>query len=172
MNEAVARGGRVVAGYEANGGFLTATDITDSQTGATLPALPTRDAALPIIAVLLSAGRSGKTLSRLVAELPARFTASGLLRDFPNEQGRALVEKFRDAGAAFATEVFSGEFGEVASLDFTDGARVTFASGDVVHVRPSGNAPEFRVYTESSTEEEAIANNEKALGIAAKLKRE
>ena len=170
MNDAVAAGGRVVVGSEANGGFLTATDIVDFDSGSMLPALPTRDAALPIIAVLLSAKRSGKTLSELVAELPPRYTASGLLRDFPNDQGKALVERFREAGAPFANEVFSDAFGEVAALDFTDGARVTFASDDVVHVRPSGNAPEFRVYTESSTEDRAIANNATAIGIVAELK--
>ena len=135
-----------------------------------LPALPTRDAALPVIAILLSAKRSGKTLSELVADLPPRYTASGLLRDFPNDQGKALVERFREVGAPFANEVFSEAFGEVAALDFTDGARVTFASDDVVHVRPSGNAPEFRVYTESSTEDRAIANNATAIRIVSELK--
>jgi len=171
MNDAVAAGHKVVVGYEANGGFLTATDIHDDETGAVLPALPTRDAALPIIAVLLSARRKGVTLSQLVAQLPPRYTASGLLREFPNDQGKALVARFQGAGAPFANEIFSAAFGDVKSMDFTDGVRMTFASDDVVHVRPSGNAPEFRVYTESSTEERAVANNETAVAIVAKLKK-
>jgi phosphomannomutase len=170
MNEAVAAGRRVVVGYEANGGFLTASDIADPQTGAVLPALPTRDAALPIFAVLLSSKRSGKLLSKLVEELPPRYTASGLLRGFPNEEGKALVAHFEQAGADFANEMFSESFGDVASMDFTDGARMTFASGDIVHLRPSGNAPEFRVYTESSAEETAERNNDTALGIVEALK--
>jgi len=170
MNDAVASGRGVVVGYEANGGFLTATDITDAGSGNVLPALPTRDAALPIVAVLLSAKRSGKTLSGLVSDLPPRYTASGLLQEFPNDQGKALVASFQEAGAPMAEEVFSGAFGPVASMDFTDGARITFDSDDVVHIRPSGNAPEFRVYTESSTENRAAANNETAIGIVAKLK--
>lgn len=170
MNEAVAAGHGVVVGYEANGGYLTATDITDPETGAVLPALPTRDAALPIIAVLLLAKRRGKTLSQLVAELPPRYTASGLLRDFPNAQGKALVAKFEKAGLAYANDVFAGAFGKVASMDFTDGARLTFLSDDIVHVRPSGNAPEFRVYTESDTEKKAISNNQAARDIVARLK--
>jgi phosphomannomutase len=172
MNEAVADGGRVVVGYEANGGYLTATDITGPESGAVLPALPTRDAALPVIAVLLSARRGGKTLSTLVGELPPRYTASGLLRNFPNDQGKALVARFERDGVELAEEVFSGAFGKVASMDFTDGARITFESDDVVHIRPSGNAPEFRVYTESSSEDRAIANNETAIGLVAKLKKE
>jgi phosphomannomutase len=161
----------VVVGYEANGGYLTATGITDPESGKVLPALPTRDAALPIIAVLLSARRRGMTLSGLVDELPQRYTASGLLRDFPNDQGKALVARFERAGAGLAQEVFSSAFGRVASMDFTDGARITFESDDVVHIRPSGNAPEFRVYTESSSEDRAVANNETAIGIVAKLKK-
>jgi phosphomannomutase len=170
MNEAVAAGGKVVVGYEANGGFLLATDYVGPDLTGVLPALPTRDSALPIIAVLLSAKRSAKTLSELVAGLPQRYTASGLLRQFPNEQGKALVARFQEAGAPFASEVFSDSFGAVASLDFTDGARITFESEDVVHLRPSGNAPEFRVYTESSTEERAAANNQTAVGIVARLR--
>ena len=170
MNQAVGAGQKTVVGYEANGGFLTATDIVDPETGAVLPALPTRDAALPIIAVLLLSQRRGKTLSKLVAELPPRFTASGLLRGFPNEEGKALVARFQSSGTEFANEVFSVSFGGVESMDFTDGARMTFASGDIVHARPSGNAPEFRVYTESSTEEAAVGNNKIALGIIDELK--
>jgi phosphomannomutase len=170
MNEAVAAGGKVVVGYEANGGYLTASDITDPESGAVLPALPTRDAALPVIAVLLLAKRRGKKLSGLVADLPPRYTASGLLREFPNDEGKALVARFEQAGFYFANEVFSTSFGDVESMDFTDGARLTFASGDIVHVRPSGNAPEFRVYTEATTEKTAVRNNELAREIVGQLK--
>jgi phosphomannomutase len=34
----------------------------------------------------------------------------------------------------------------------TDGLRASFANGDIVHLRPSGNAPELRCYTESGSE--------------------
>lgn len=170
MNGAVAAGGKVVVGYEANGGYLTASDITDPESGAVLPALPTRDAALPVIAVLLLAKRRGKKLSELVADLPARYTTSGLLREFPNAEGKALVARFEQSGVPFANEIFSTSFGDVESMDFTDGARLTFTSGDIVHVRPSGNAPEFRIYTESDTEETAVRNNQTARDIVEKLK--
>ena len=170
MNEAIGAGYQNVVGYEANGGFLTGTDITNTDTGAVLPKLPTRDAALPIIAVLVASSRSGGTLSELVSELPPRFTASGLLRGFPNESGKALVEKFRKEGTEFATATFSADFGAVDSIDFTDGARISLQSGDIVHLRPSGNAPEFRCYTESSSEDQAVRNNDIALKIIAELK--
>ena len=49
MNEAVQDGLETVVGYEANGGFLTASDITIPDSGEILEALPTRDAALPVL---------------------------------------------------------------------------------------------------------------------------
>lgn len=170
MNEAIAERNKTVVGYEANGGFLTTSDIKDPETDAILKALPTRDAALPILAVLLSSLKQGVKLSELVEKLPPRFTASGLLKGFPMENGKAFVKKFEDEGKSFANEVFSSSFGKVKSMDFTDGARITFVSGDIVHLRPSGNAPEFRCYTESSTEEQAVYNNKIALGIVEKIK--
>jgi phosphomannomutase len=170
MNDAVAAGRGPVVGYEANGGFLLASDITDPDTGAVLPALPTRDAILPLLAALLAAKKNGSGVSGLIAALPPRVTASGLLRGFPNDEGKALVARFEEAGKRLAEEIFSPRFGPVDSLDFTDGARITFESADVVHFRPSGNAPEFRVYTESATEQRAVDNNQIALEIVEGLK--
>ena len=37
-------------------------------------------------------------------------------------------------------------------VDLTDGLRLAFENGDIVHLRPSGNAPEMRVYSEAATE--------------------
>ena len=50
---------------------------------------------------------------------------------------------------------FFKNMGPEAELDLTDGLRVHFDSGDVIHLRPSGNAPEFRIYAESSDERRA-----------------
>ncbi len=172
MNDAIEAGYKRVVGYEANGGFLTASDIMNPETDAILNALPTRDAALPIVAVLAAASSRGLRLSELVAELPPRFTVSGLLRPFPWELSDALLAKFQAGGKAFADETFSGAFGSTVVMDFTDGPRMTFASDDVVHLRPSGNAPEFRCYTESDTEEEAVRNNRIALQVVEQLKGE
>jgi phosphomannomutase len=43
----------------------------------------------------------------------------------------------------------------VSSLDVVDGLRITFRSGEIVHLRPSGNAPELRCYTEADSEARA-----------------
>jgi phosphomannomutase len=48
-------------------------------------------------------------------------------------------------------------FTEVQSINWLDGVRVRFTSGDVVHLRPSGNAPEMRYYTNADTPDRAEA---------------
>lgn len=46
-------------------------------------------------------------------------------------------------------------FGPIEGLNYLDGVRIQFAGGDVAHVRPSGNAPQLRIYAVASTEERA-----------------
>jgi phosphomannomutase len=43
----------------------------------------------------------------------------------------------------------------VVSVDATDGLRMTLESGDIIHLRPSGNAPELRCYAESDSLDKA-----------------
>ncbi len=172
MLKAAGSGYKRVVGYEANGGFLTASHMVSPKTGAELKALPTRDAALPLIAALLLAKERGARLSELIAGLPPRFTCSGIIRNFPSEVGRVVVGRFEREGRKHADKYFAAVFGAAVYLDLTDGARITFAGENIVHLRPSGNAPEFRCYTESSTEEEAVANNRKAIEIIRTVLRE
>lgn len=54
-------------------------------------------------------------------------------------------------------------FGLVKSIDYTDGLRVIFNTGRIVHIRPSGNAPELRVYAEAEGERVASDNAASAL---------
>ncbi|MFN5826591.1 MAG: phosphomannomutase, partial [Rhodobacterales bacterium] len=42
-------------------------------------------------------------------------------------------------------------FGSEQALDLTDRLRVNFTSGRIVHLRPSGNVPEMRVYAEAES---------------------
>ena len=46
-------------------------------------------------------------------------------------------------------------FGSVVRLNYTDGIRVWFDTGDIVHIRPSGNAPQLRIYAVSDTAQQA-----------------
>ena len=58
-------------------------------------------------------------------------------------------------GSIPARRAFFEPFGTIRSHDLTDGLRLDFESGDVIHLRPSGNAPEFRIYAQSGTREPA-----------------
>jgi len=138
----------VVVGYEANGGFLLGTAIC--RDGVSLRALPTRDALLPMIALLCMAREKGVALSALTAGLPARFTASDRLQNVPGEKSRQLLDDLAGSNDAILSLV--PDCGQLLASDSTDGLRMTFASGDIVHMRPSGNAPELRCYTEADTE--------------------
>lgn len=172
MMAAAREGRRCVVGYEANGGFLIQSDVVPF--GAPLRALPTRDAVIVMLGVLLLARREGKSVAQLVASLPARYTASDRLKDFATEKSRAILERFSgidDATAASALNpVFSGLVGaKIASLNRTDGLRVVFGNGEILHLRPSGNAPEFRCYSEADTPKRATELCEQALSLVRRL---
>ena len=68
LGQAVRDGFRRVVGFEANGGVLLGSGVAGR--GGPIGPLPTRDAMLPILAVLGSAAERGVTLSALVGELP------------------------------------------------------------------------------------------------------
>jgi phosphomannomutase len=169
MQELLATGPGPVAGYEANGGFLTAGDI--ERDGRALPALPTRDAAIVALAVLCLAKDRGQRVSQLTADLPARYTHSDRIKGFPTELSRARLATMMggdpDRDQAAVEAVFGVAFGPVAGLDTTDGLRITFRSGEIAHLRPSGNAPELRAYTEAETPERAAAMNRVCMEILA-----
>jgi phosphomannomutase len=157
MQQLRARGPAPVVGYEANGGFLIETDIEHD--GRRLPALPTRDAVIVALAILGAARRRGIPLAALLDELPARFTASDRIKDFPAELSQPHLAAFATGDAAAdrdaVADLFSGVFGPVAEVDHTDGVRITFSTGEIAHLRPSGNAPELRAYTEAASAERA-----------------
>ena len=167
MNALAAEGQESVCGYEANGGFLLATPVTVA--GRTLGALPTRDAVLPILATLVDARRQGVALSALLAQLPERYTFSERLQNYPTAQSQALIAHLEEGSEADIlarlTAMFGGIAGKTDGIDRTDGLRIHFAGGDIVHLRPSGNAPELRCYTESDTAERAAAINRQALAV-------
>ena len=151
MADAEAAGGRKIVGFEANGGVLLGSESTVN--GHLLGRLPTRDAVLPILSVLGMAAWEGVTLAGLVRRLPLREARSDRLTDVPTEKTAALAARL--AGEpAFAAAFLAGA-GEVAALSTIDGPRFTLRSGDIVHYRPSGNAPELRCYVEAATGERA-----------------
>ncbi len=140
---------RPVVGFEANGGFLLGTAAT--LYGRPLAALPTRDAVLPLLLVLAAARRDGCALSGLLAGLPRRISFSGRLQDVDAARCRALMAEAEQSDAAME-RLFGAR---PIAIDRTDGLRVTLEGGDILHVRPSGNAPELRCYAEAESAERA-----------------
>ena len=172
MMAAAREGRRCAVGYEANGGFLIQSDLAPC--GAWLRALPTRDAVIVMLGVLLLARREGQSVAQLVAGLPERFTASDRLQDFATEKSRAILERFGGTDDVTASGTLDAAFGrlvgaKVASLNRTDGLRVVFGNGEILHLRPSGNAPEFRCYTEANSPARAAELCEKTLGLVRNL---
>jgi len=153
----LAAGEGIVVGYEANGGFLLGSSL--QRHGQTLLPLPTRDAILPMLTVLTAAKQQGIALATLLDHLPPRFTASDRLQDFPTSLSQQHLDAFRGTDNVQNLAAFSCTFGKVAgpagSLDHTDGVRVTLENGTIIHLRPSGNAPELRCYSEADSPEEA-----------------
>lgn len=151
--QALATRHATVAGFEANGGFLLGSALTRGDT--TLAALPTRDALLPALTLMVAAARRACPLSALAADLPARYTASDRLQSFPTERSRVLLKHWTLEPAQLLRTLELD--GAVAHLDTTDGMRITLDSDEIVHLRPSGNAPELRCYTEADSEHRAAA---------------
>lgn len=169
MKEATESGAKTVVGYEANGGFLTnSASVVD---GKTLDALPTRDAVILHIALLAECKKRGCKLSELVKTLPERFTTSNRLKEFPTDKSKAkLAEIYTgdfDKDKATLEGIFGSLSGKVVAINNIDGIRIDFDSGEVIHLRPSGNAPEFRCYNEASTEERALELNEQCMDLMA-----
>jgi phosphomannomutase len=165
MIQASVDGAKRVVGYEANGGFLLNSDIESG--GKILRALPTRDAVIVMLGILLLAKAQRKTVSQLAASLPARFTASDRLKNFATEKSAAILAKFNSgsetADKTAIEKMFGGMCGSVAALNRTDGLRIIFQNEEIIHLRPSGNAPEFRCYAEAETDERARAITTDAL---------
>ena len=145
------RAGARVVGYEANGGFLLGYEASGPAGGPLAP-LMTRDSVLPIVAPLVAARAAGQSLEDLVSALPPRFTAADRLQGIDTDKARAFLETL-DAPEARAAFFDTGA--AESALDRTDGLRVSFANDTVVHLRPSGNAPEFRCYAEAESPETA-----------------
>ena len=165
MEEAARERGGVVCGYEANGGFLLGSAIV--RDGRELTPLPTRDAVLPIVSVLAAAKH--RPVADLCADLPQRVTWSDRLKEFPTADSRAILAWLTSGDEAARRARIESRFGPLASalahVDQTDGLRMSFENGAVIHLRPSGNAPELRCYTETDSEESARDLNAAALKL-------
>jgi phosphomannomutase len=112
---------------------------------------------LPIVAVLAAAAKRRVYVSKLFSELPQRATRAGLLDDFPVEVSKSIVTRLEKEGRETIGRYFTRELGfePVKSLNGVDGLRIYFENGDIAHLRPSGNAPQFRIYAVADTQKRA-----------------
>lgn len=135
-----------VAGFEANGGYLLGSDVLVN--GKILKNLPTRDAVLP--AIMLLAVAENTKISKLVNALPKRFTDSNRIQNFATEKSQRIIsDGILDPANLLIQLGFDNV--ETKSVDETDGLRMTLVDGRIIHLRPSGNAPELRCYAEANT---------------------
>jgi phosphomannomutase len=201
-----------IVGWEANGGFLTGSDIALS--AGMLAALPTRDATLPILVNLFAAAEQRIGLAALWNRLPARFGRAGLIDNVPVAVSQAILARlippgdvieveFDNEGSVYdrsrpnATPTLVAEpaiadwqqrkvtltrfftaalgFDDIVRINVLDGVRVYCRNGDVAHIRPSGNAPQLRIYANSDSQARADQIVELALrepdGILRQLER-
>lgn len=167
MQSLLEQGKALVAGYEANGGFLLASDVIYN--GRVLRALPTRDAVIVMVSILAMARDADVKISRLAKNLPQRFTVSDRIKDFPTQLSIDKLTALRlgsiDEQKQKLTVMFDAISGEVLGIDETDGLRMTFVNDEIIHLRPSGNAPELRCYTEAATPERALEINQLSMKI-------
>jgi len=204
-----------VLSWEANGGFLTGSNLVFSG-GGELMALPTRDAVLPLLITIISGIKSGKILSEFIKDsLPERYNLAGVFDEFekfgikPEEAVNVMKRIISDyspslkndkiigvnfkkktsyclIGNTFETEEKSGEElivedlqewkkvkikleefyeKEIKSINILDGIKIEFSDREISHLRPSGNAPEFRNYVTADSEKRAEEFLEKGINV-------
>ena len=115
MEAAMQRGKRAVCGWEANGGFLTGSVIRRAD--KILPALPTRDAVLPIITVLAAAKEQRISLIDLFKQLPQRHSRAALIKEFPREKSLSMLRRYSPMDPKVCEVDFSGQSPQCRSAD-------------------------------------------------------
>ncbi|MCX8773903.1 phosphomannomutase [Vibrio parahaemolyticus] len=139
-----------IAGFEANGGYLLGSNV--SVNGKSLKALPTRDAVLPAL-MLLSLAKTS-SIKSLVSHLPQRFTYSDRIQNFATEKSLAIVEQGKNNPEELLLKLGFKDL-KLESINTTDGLRLSLTNDLIIHLRPSGNAPELRCYAEAASPDTA-----------------
>jgi phosphomannomutase len=114
--------------------------------------------------VLVSARENGVSLAKIFERLPRRFSKAGLIDNFPQEVSKKILARFSPENPAGKETVFKElekffskghGFGNITDINAVDGIRIFFSNGDIAHIRPSGNAPQLRIYSNADTQERA-----------------
>ena len=189
MNENLAKNPDAkVVSWERNGGYLLGSNFTINN--KVLELLPTRDSMLPIIIAIIFSVEENISLSALInSKLPSRFIASDAISNktkgcesYSVSIGKKIISLFSPQDSNIKQLDFTSKekeasniktklesyftsalgYAAIRSVNYVDGVRISFSNGDVVHLRPSSNAPEFRFYIMTDTKERTnkiLANN-------------
>ncbi|MEZ8382360.1 phosphomannomutase [Vibrio splendidus] len=150
--EILAKNYKTVAGFEANGGYLLGSDVDIDN--KVLRALPTRDAVLPALMLLSLSKRKNTSIRGLVSALPSRFNYSDRIQNFATQKSLTILEQGKENPEALLNSLGMTNLG-VSGVDLTDGLRMLLSDSTIIHLRPSGNAPELRCYAEADEFEAA-----------------
>ena len=163
MRQAVEAGHNRVVGFEPNGGFMLATPFDmaplarrlqlPEPASACLSSLPTRDPVIVLIAVLAASKLHQMPLSELPRLLPPCCKLSDRIPDYANEISSQMLRQLAVCEGTtypFIERIF-GQLGPIRNVNLLDGVRMHFENGEIVHLRASGNAPEFRCYVEAAS---------------------
>ena len=151
-----------IVGFEANGGLMTRDPL--DLNGRPIEPLATRDAALPLLAVLSRLANRDFDLRTLGAFHRFRPARSDRIVDFPQACSQRLLRELgkrpqlrnRMCGGADAVEL----------ADSIDGLAMRLSNGQTLRIRASGNAPELRLYAEAESLAEATRMIESAAAWA------
>lgn len=199
MREALAKGKQLVCGWEANGGFLLGSKI--EKRGKHLSPLMTRDAVLPIVAVLLQAKERSISVTALFDYLPQRYSYATLIPNIPRTRSMECIRRyslpdsmidnvlliegkmvtwehpqhtipFTLAECKHIYQVLQEltlffnkaiDIGKIVGVNYCDGMRIVSERDEIIHLRPSGNADELRIYTVSDSKNRAVVLAEKTV---------
>jgi phosphomannomutase len=134
-----------------------------SSSGRTLAPLLTRDAVLPIAACLRASIAQKRSVVRALWCAPGTLQQGQSARQFCARLGAGAVGVVRTTRQSRQRHRYcrrraacaprsrrrsraADGFAAPVRVDWTDGVRVWFANGDIAHIRPSGNAPQLRIY--------------------------
>ncbi|TKF73112.1 phosphomannomutase [Vibrio sp. F13] len=164
--ENLAKQHKTVAGFEANGGYLLGSDIEVNN--KVLKALPTRDAVLPALMLLSFAKQQNTSIKELVAALPSRLNHSDRIQNFETQKSLTILAQGKDNPEALLVRLGVKNV-RVSNVDLTDGLRMSLSDSTIIHLRPSGNAPELRCYAEASDFETAKTLVDRTLSAISQL---
>ncbi|EED17833.1 phosphoglucomutase, putative [Talaromyces stipitatus ATCC 10500] len=133
MQLATEKGRTQVCGWEANGGFLTGSDL--KRNGKRLSALPTRDAMLPLLCALFAAQNQRMTLTDLFATLPKRYSRAALLRNFPRSASLKIINRFSPPDAIMREISFNDASHQITIRDSSNSPIDTQAGDEIKRIR-------------------------------------